>query len=95
VCVALAIGLLFPGFRIDVVIGGVMAGFLLVLFKTPFMVILLTSVMLEAGPELIALIILAVATVMIVQPTVLAAIEVARSARAATRGRHAAQPPPS
>ncbi len=95
VCVALAIGLLFPGIRIDVVIGGVMAGFLLVLFKTPFMVILLTSVLLEASPELTALIILAVATVMIAQPTVLAAIEVARSARATARSSPPAQLPPS
>jgi H+/Cl- antiporter ClcA len=92
VCVALAIGLLFPGFRIDVVIGGVMAGFLVVLFKTPFMVILLTSVMLEASPDTIALIILAVATVLIVQPTVVAAIEVARSARTAARGPTAVPP---
>ena len=41
VCVALALSLLLPGIRIDVLIGGVMAGFLIVLFKAPFMVILL------------------------------------------------------
>ena len=70
-CVALAIGLLFPGLRIDVLIGAVMAGFLMVLFQAPLMVILLTTVMLQAGPELMALIVLAVATVMVVQPVVL------------------------
>jgi H+/Cl- antiporter ClcA len=74
VCVALAISLLFPGIQIDVLIGGVMAGFLMVLFKAPFMVILLTAVMLQASPELTALIVLAVAAVLIVQPYILAAI---------------------
>jgi H+/Cl- antiporter ClcA len=86
VCVALGIGLLFPGLRIDVVVGGVMAGFLVVLFKAPFMVILLTTVMLEASPEMTALIILAVAAVMIVQPYTLAALDAARAAGAARRG---------
>lgn len=86
VCVALAIGLLLPGIRIDVVIGGVMAGFLLVVFKAPFMVILLTALMLQASPELTALIIIAVAVVMIAQPYLLAAIEAVRSARAQRRG---------
>ena len=86
-CVALAIGLVFPGIRIDVLIGGVMAGFLVVLFKAPFMVILLTAVMLQAGPELTALIVLAVAAVMIVQPYLLAAIQARQQARAARRGR--------
>jgi H+/Cl- antiporter ClcA len=85
-CVALAIGLVFPGIRADVLIGGVMAGFLVVLFKAPFMVILLTAVMLQAGPELTALIVLAVAAVMIVQPYLLAAIQARQQARAARRG---------
>ena len=40
-----------------------MAGFLVVLFKAPFMVILLTVVMLQASAELTALIVLAVAAV--------------------------------
>lgn len=74
VCVALAIGLLVPDLPADVVIGGIMAGFLVVLFKAPLMVILLTAVMLGAGPDLIALIVLAVATVMIALPYVTAAI---------------------
>jgi H+/Cl- antiporter ClcA len=81
VCVALAIGQLLPGVRIDVAIGGVMAGFLVVVFKAPFMVILLTALMLQASPELTALIILAVALVLIAQPYLLAAIEAGRSAR--------------
>jgi H+/Cl- antiporter ClcA len=92
VCVALAIGLLLPDVRIDVVIGGVMAGFLVVVFKAPFMVILLTALMLQASPELTALIVLAVAVVMIVQPYLLAAIEARRLARAGGRG--AARQPP-
>jgi H+/Cl- antiporter ClcA len=84
VCVALALSLLFPWIRSDVLIGGVMAGFLLVLFKAPFMVILLTVVMLQATAELTALIVLAVAAVLIVQPYILAAIAARRAARSAT-----------
>lgn len=84
-CVALAIGQVFPGLRLDVLIGGIMAGFLMVLFKAPFMVILLTAVMLAATPELTALIVLAVAAVMIVQPYLLAAIAARQAARAGRR----------
>jgi hypothetical protein len=82
VCVALAISLLVPTLPVAVVIGGVMAGFLTVLFKAPFMVILLTAVMLEATPELTALIVLAVAAVMIVLPY-LTALMARRQASAA------------
>jgi H+/Cl- antiporter ClcA len=74
VCVALAISLLVPGVPADVIIGGVLAGFLLVLFKAPLMVILLTATMLQAGLELIALILLAVSVVMVVLPYVMAAV---------------------
>jgi H+/Cl- antiporter ClcA len=86
VCVALALSLLFPGIRADVLIAGVMSGFLVVLFKAPFMVILLTVVMLQATAELTALIVLAVAAVLIVQPYILAAIAARRAARAARTG---------
>ncbi len=82
VCVALAISLLFPTLPVTVVIGGVMAGFLMVLFKAPFMVILLTVVMLQANAQLTALIVLAVAAVMIVLPYITAAIASRRQARA-------------
>jgi H+/Cl- antiporter ClcA len=85
-CVALAIGLVFPGVPVDVLIGGVMAGFLMVLFKAPFMVILLTAVMLQATPEMIGLIVLAVAAVMIVQPYLLAAVAARQSAGGAAPG---------
>jgi H+/Cl- antiporter ClcA len=85
-CVALAIGLVFPGVPVDVLIGGVMAGFLMVLFKAPFMVILLTAVMLQATPETIGLLVLAVAAVMIVQPYLLAAVAARQSARGAAPG---------
>lgn len=74
VCVALAISLLAPGLREDVVIGGIMGGFLVVLFKAPLMVVLLTGVMLQAGPELVGLILFAVAAVMVALPYVTAAI---------------------
>jgi H+/Cl- antiporter ClcA len=86
VCVALALSLLLPGVRVDILIGGIMAGFLVVLFKAPFMVILLTVVMLQASAELTALIVLAVAAVLIVQPYIIAAITARAAARSARRG---------
>ena len=87
ICVALAAQPAVPRrCRVDVLIGGVMAGFLMVLFKAPFMVILLTVVMLQASAELTALIVLAVAAVMIVQPYILAAIASRQAARAARSG---------
>ncbi len=86
VCVALAVSLLFPTIPVTVVIGGVMAGFLMVLFRAPFMVILLTAVMLEADAQLIALIVLAVAAVMIVQPYLAAAVAARQSAGAGPTG---------
>ena len=85
-CVALAVSLLLPGVRVDIIIGGVMAGFLIVLFKAPLMVILLTAVMLQANAELTAFIVLAVATVMIVLPYVTAAVESRRAVRAHPAG---------
>ena len=86
VCVALAIGLLFPGIPLEVIVGGTMAGFLMVLFKAPFMVILLTVIMLGASVDLTALIVLAVAEVMIIQPYFLAALERVRARRAGGHG---------
>jgi H+/Cl- antiporter ClcA len=87
-CVALAASLVFPGLPLDVLIAGTMAGFLVVLFKAPFMVILLTTAMLQASLVTIALIALAVAAVLVAQPYLVAAIVArgaARAARAAGR----------
>lgn len=84
VCVALAIGLVLPGIPLPLIVGGTMAGFLMVLFKAPFMVILLTAIMLGASVDLTALIVIAVAEVMIVQPYVVAALERLRARRAGT-----------
>jgi H+/Cl- antiporter ClcA len=81
VCVALAISLLFPGLPVDVVIGGVMTGFLVVLFKAPLMVILLTATMLQANLELIGMTLLAAAAVMVVLPYVMAAVASRQRAR--------------
>lgn len=86
-CVALAISLLVPGIPVELTIGGVMAGFLMVLFKAPFMVILLTVVMLQASAQLTALIVLAVAAVMIVQPYLMAVIGARQAARVARTDR--------
>ncbi|HYO43840.1 MAG TPA: chloride channel protein [Candidatus Limnocylindrales bacterium] len=86
VCVALAISRLAPGIPLEVIIGGIMGGFLLVLFKAPLMVILLTAVMLQASTELIALILLAVAVVLVVLPYVMAALARLQGARASGTG---------
>jgi len=97
-CVALAISLLLPAVRPEVIIGGVMAGFLLVLFRAPFMVILLTVVMLQGDAELTALIVLAVAAAMIAQPYMIAAISARRPGRpqpANVAGGEAGSRPPS
>ncbi len=83
VSVALALSLLFPGARLDVLIAALMAGFLTVLFKAPFMVILLTAFMLQADMDVIALIVLSVATVLIVQPILLDLVAARRAAKGA------------
>jgi H+/Cl- antiporter ClcA len=86
VCVALALSILLPGVRVDIIIGGVMAGLLFVMFRAPLMVILLTAVMLQASPQLIALIVLAVAAVMIALPYLMAVVAARHTARTAARG---------
>jgi H+/Cl- antiporter ClcA len=85
VCVGLAIDQLLPGIRSDVVIGGIMGGFLVVFFRAPFMVILLVSVMLATSPDVIALIILSVAAAMIAQPYVVSVVQARAAARQARR----------
>ncbi len=66
VCVALAINALFPAFPVTLLVAGIMAGALFVLFRAPLMVVLLTSFMLDAPIPLQGLIVLAVGTAMIV-----------------------------
>ena len=66
--VALALNLVFPGMPIAILVAGVMSGAVYALFRTPLMVVLLTAFMLAADATLIALIVLAVATVMIALP---------------------------
>jgi H+/Cl- antiporter ClcA len=85
VCVGLAIDQLLPGIRADVVVGGIMGGFLVVFFRAPFMAILLVSVMLATSPEVIALNILAVAAAMIAQPYVVSVVQARAAARMARR----------
>ena len=68
VSVALAIGIVFPGMPIAILVAGIMSGAVYALFRTPLMVVLLTAFMLDAKPDLIALIVLAVATVMVAMP---------------------------
>ena len=66
--VALALNLVFSGMPITILVAGIMAGAVYALFRTPLMVVLLTAFMLDASTTLIALIVLAVSTVMIAMP---------------------------
>ena len=68
VSVALALNLVFTSMPIAILVAGIMSGAVYALFRTPLMVVLLTAFMLDATPDLIALIVLAVATVMIAAP---------------------------
>jgi len=68
VSVALALNLVFTSMPIAILVAGIMSGAVYALFRTPLMVVLLTAFMLDASPDLIALIVLAVATVMIAAP---------------------------
>jgi H+/Cl- antiporter ClcA len=79
VCIAEAVSLLLPGVNVDVLIGGVMAGLLVALFRAPFMVILLAVVMLAANADLTAMIVVAVAAVLIVQPVLQRAVNARRA----------------
>ncbi len=68
VCVGEAVGLVLPSGEPAVVVAGLMVGLMVVMFRTPFMVILLTGFMLDATMDLMALIVMAVAVVLIVSP---------------------------
>ena len=68
VSVALALNIVFPGVPVAIFVAGIMTGAVYALFRTPLMVVLLTGFMLDEGTTMVALIVLAVATVMIVTP---------------------------
>jgi chloride channel protein, CIC family len=68
VSLALALNIVFPSVAIGILVAGIMSGAVYALFRTPLMVVLLTSFMLDASLDLVALIVLAVATVMIATP---------------------------
>jgi len=79
---ALALNQVFTGIPITILVAGIMASAVYVLFRTPLMVVLLTAFMLDATPDLTALIILSVATAMIVTPHLMRLV----AARQAKRG---------
>ena len=85
VCVGEAVGLVFPSAEPTVLVAGLMVGFMVVMFRTPFMVIMLTGFMLDATMDLTALIVLAVGVVLIVNP-LLKRLVASRSAARATVG---------
>jgi H+/Cl- antiporter ClcA len=80
--VAVALNLAFPSVPVAIFVAGVMAGAVYALFRTPLMVVLLTGFMLDEGATMMALIVLAIATVMIVTPPLQKRI----AARQARRG---------
>jgi H+/Cl- antiporter ClcA len=91
--VALALNLVFPGMPVTILVAGVMSGAVYALFRTPLMVVLLTAFMLAADATLIALIVLAVATVMIVLPLVQRRVSARQSTRSTSSAGAAADPP--
>ena len=91
VCVAEAIHIAIPGLSLTILIAGLLPGLLMMLFKTPFMVILLTAFMLSASENLVALIVFAVAAVLFVQPY----LERFMAARQAATPAPAAPPSPA
>jgi H+/Cl- antiporter ClcA len=84
--VAVALNLAFPSVPVAIFVAGVMAGAVYALFRTPLMVVLLTGFMLDEGATMMALIVLAIATVMIVMPPLQKRIA-ARQARRVGSGR--------
>ena len=68
VSVALALNLAFTDVPVAIFVAGIMTGAIYALFRTPLMVVLLTGFMLDAGTTMVALIVGAIATVMIVMP---------------------------
>jgi H+/Cl- antiporter ClcA len=85
--VALALNLAFPGVPVAIFVAGIMAGAVYALFRTPLMVVLLTGFMLDEGATMLALIVLAIATVMIVMPPLQRRIAARQAARQAARSR--------
>jgi H+/Cl- antiporter ClcA len=83
--VALALNIVFPDIPITILVAGIMASAVYVLFRTPLMVVLLTAFMLNATPDLTALIILSVATAMIVTPQLQRLIAARQAERRAGR----------
>jgi H+/Cl- antiporter ClcA len=81
--VALALNLALPDVPVAILVAGIMAGAVYVLFRTPLMVVLLTGFMLDEGATMMALIVLAIATVMIVTPPLQKRIAARRAVRAA------------
>lgn len=82
VSVALALNLAFTDVPVAIFVAGIMTGAVYALFRTPLMVVLLTGFMLDAGTTMVALIVVAIATVMIVMPPLQRRI----AARQAERG---------
>jgi H+/Cl- antiporter ClcA len=84
--VALALNLAFPGLPVTILVAGIMTGAIYPLFRTPLMVVLLTGFMLAADATLVALIVLALATVMIVTPPLQRRMAQRQAARTAGAG---------
>ena len=83
-CIALAIDQIVPAVPFVLVEAGVLAGALMTMFRTPLMVVLLTSFFLGANTELVAMIVAAVVMVVVLLPFVESGIASARAKRGAS-----------
>jgi H+/Cl- antiporter ClcA len=79
--VALAVVTVLPELPFVVVEAGILAGALMALFRTPLMVVLLTSFFLGANTDLVALIVISVVTVTVIMPFVEARLQAAQARR--------------
>jgi hypothetical protein len=80
-CVALAINAIIPDHPFVFIEAGVLGGALMSLFRTPLMVVLLTSFFLGADTELVALVVISVVTVVALLPIVEGRAKAAQASR--------------
>jgi H+/Cl- antiporter ClcA len=80
-CVALAINVIIPEHPFVFIEAGVLGGALMALFRTPLMVVLLTSFFLGANTELVTLVVISVVTVVALLPIVEGRAKAAQASR--------------
>ena len=84
--VGIAINAAFPGLPLVVILAGIIAGQIMMLFTAPFMVILFVAFFLSANTNVLVLVIIAVAVAMIVAPYLQAAMARRQTPKAPAAG---------